>query len=250
MSTSVKAFLIILAVLILDQWLKVHIKLNYEYGEEHLLFGLDWARLKFVENPGMAFGMELGGEYGKMFLSVFRICLAAGLVWYMGALIKHKVSDTFIYCIAFIAAGAIGNIIDSAVYGLIFTESPYHGGLAEYDPSNGYASFLHGRVVDMFYFPIKYFDMPEWLPLIGGENFLFFSPIFNIADASITTGLLSILLFQNHFFSAPPALPEEPEMSDSPEDENLENTDSGFGETDDSSEENSPPDNDYDEEKS
>ncbi len=190
--------LLILFVLFIDQALKFYIKTNFEYNEDFMMFGQDWARLHFVENEGMAFGITFDWTYGKLLLSLFRILMVVGLVFYIRALIAAKVPTGFVMSVGLITAGALGNIIDSAFYGMIFSESPYHGGVAELVPfGEGYGTFLHGKVVDMLYFPIHYFDLPEWL---GGGNWLFFSPIFNVADAAITTGVVSILLFQRKFF--------------------------------------------------
>lgn len=193
----------ILGVLIADQALKFYIKTNFEYNQQVPILGLSWANLHFVENEGMAFGMTFNWEYGKLLLSIFRILMAGGLVWYLSQMIKMRMPMGLVYSIGLICAGAIGNIIDSAIYGLIFTESPYHGGIARLVPlGQGYGTFLHGKVVDMFYFPLFTIPLPEWL---GGGDFLFFSPIFNIADAAITTGIFSILLFQRSFFKNPEA---------------------------------------------
>jgi len=197
--------LLILLVLLIDQTLKFYIKTHFEYNEDYAMFGLDWARLHFVENEGMAFGITFDWVYGKLILSLFRIMMVAGLIWYIRLLMEAGASMGFTYSVGLITAGALGNIIDSAFYGLIFTES-YHGGPAELVAfGQGYGTFLHGKVVDMLYFPIKYVELPEWL---GGGNFLFFSPIFNIADAAITTGVLIILVFQRRFFSVEPTAPE------------------------------------------
>jgi signal peptidase II len=159
---------------------------------------MNWARLHFVENEGMAFGITFDWAYGKLLLSLFRIVMVLALIFYIRALIQAKMPMGFVFSVGLITAGALGNIIDSAFYGMIFSDSHYHGGLAEMVPfGQGYGTFLHGKVVDMLYFPIKNFELPEWL---GGGNWLFFSPIFNVADAAITTGVLSILLFQRRFF--------------------------------------------------
>ena len=189
------AILIIFFVLAIDQALKIWVKTSFCYGEERALLGLSWARLNFVENPGMAFGWKFGGEYGKLALSLFRIVAIGFLIYYVGQLIKRGVSNGLIASFSLILAGAIGNIIDSAFYGLIFSESDYHcsGGPAKLFPATGgYESFLHGRVVDMLFFPL-------WRDEIG--NAVFFQPVFNIADSAITLGVISILLFQRHYFS-------------------------------------------------
>jgi len=208
--------LIILAVLVIDQALKIYIKTTFEYNQDVPMFGLNWAKLHFVENEGMAFGIIFDWEYGKLLLSTFRILMVAGLIWYIRTLLRVGAPAGFIYSIGLITAGALGNIIDSAFYGLIFTESPYHGGLAQMVPiGEGYGTFLHGKVVDMLYFPIKWIAIPEWVPFLGGEDFLFFSPIFNIADASISLGVICILLFQRQFFHSElsPKTPEGEELA-------------------------------------
>lgn len=174
------------------------------YGEEILIFGLEWAKIHFVENNGMAFGISLGGNYGKLALSLFRILAVGFLIYYLRLLMKtEKTSLGLLVSFALILAGAIGNILDSAFYGLIFSESTYHGEVASLFPEGGgYAGFLHGKVVDMLYFPMFSGIYPDWLPIKGGEAFQFFKPVFNLADTSITIGVLNILLFQRSFFSA------------------------------------------------
>jgi signal peptidase II len=201
--------LLIIVVLLIDQASKFYIKTHFEYNEDILLGGFDWARLHFVENEGMAFGITFDWEYGKLLLSLFRVLMVIGLIWYLRLLLQAEMPFGFILSIGLITAGALGNIIDSAFYALIFSVSGYHGGVAELTPfGQGYGltqglpfnGFMHGRVVDMLYFPMKWIHMPEWLPWIGGEDFLFFSPIFNVADASITIGILMIVIFQRRFF--------------------------------------------------
>ena len=206
---------VIALILLFDQLLKVYIKLNFDYNEDRSLLSfmgvdLNWARLHFVENEGMAFGITFGWEYGKLLLSLFRIIMVTGLFWYIGELIRIEAPKGLLTSVSLITAGAIGNIIDSAFYGLLFTESPYHGGLATRASQElpAYGTFLHGKVVDMLYFPIKYIDFPDWFPFWGGESMLFFSPIFNIADAAITCGVVSILLFQRGFFKE--TMPDTP----------------------------------------
>ena len=186
----------------LDQTLKFWVKLNMEYGGELSLFGLSWAKLHFVENKGMAFGLSLGGDYGKLALSLVRIIAIGFLVYFIKQFILKKAPLFLLVCFSLILAGAIGNILDSAFYGLIFSNSSYHGGVASLFPEGGgYAPFLYGKVVDMFYFPMFRGHFPGWFPIWGNEPFLFFRPVFNLADVAITIGVLSILLFQRNIFS-------------------------------------------------
>ena len=201
--------LLIIVVLLIDQASKFYIKTHFEYNEDVLIGGLDWARLHFVENEGMAFGITFDWEYGKLLLSLFRVLMVVGLIWYLRLLLAAEMAFGFILSIGLITAGALGNIIDSAFYGLIFSVSGYHGGVAELTPfGQGYGmtqelpfnGFMHGRVVDMLYFPMKWVHIPEWMPWIGGDDFLFFSPIFNVADAAITVGVVMIVVFQRRFF--------------------------------------------------
>jgi len=196
--------LLVFVVLLIDQASKIYIKTNFAYNEDMLMFGQNWARLHFVENEGMAFGITFGWEYGKLLLSLFRILMVIGLIWYTRLLLEAKAPTGFVMSIGLVTAGALGNILDSTFYAMIFSDSTHH--IAEFVPwGTGYGrtnelpmgGFMHGKVVDMLYFPMKYIEMPEWL---GGETWLFFSPIFNVADAAITSGVLSILLFQRRFF--------------------------------------------------
>ncbi len=168
-------------------------------GEEIHVMG-DWFILHFTENPGMAFGYELGFSWGKLALSVFRILAIGALIYYLVALIRKQSPAGLIISISLILAGAIGNMIDSAFYGMIFNESMYHQKAIMLPPEGGYAGFLHGHVVDMLYFPLFSFNWPQWIPWLGGSNFQFFQPVFNIADSAITVGVASILIFQKRFF--------------------------------------------------
>ncbi len=196
---KLKLGLLILILLIADQVLKFWIKTNLSLGEEIVIFK-NWFILHFVENNGMAFGFEFAGKYGKLFLSLFRIVAVIAIGWYLLRLSRDKeVPFSFLVSIALIFVGALGNIIDSLFYGLIFNHS--YGQVAQFLPEGGgYAGFFHGKVVDMFYFPIIQGTIPKWMPFRGGDEFIFFRPVFNIADSCITIGIFTILLFHRKFF--------------------------------------------------
>lgn len=202
MTDAKKSILFILLILIIDQALKIWVKTNMVLGQEYHLMG-NWFIIHFIENNGMAFGMEIAGKFGKIILSLSRIAAVVGIGWYLVYLIKQKVSTGFIITISLIMAGALGNIIDSAFYGMIFSNSYYHVA-SMFPPEGGYSSFLHGAVVDMFYFPVLKGTFPDWIPFRGGDNFIFFRPVFNIADSSITIGVALILIFQKRFFKNNP----------------------------------------------
>jgi signal peptidase II len=193
----------ILGVLILDQLLKIYIKTNLQYGEGFDILGLSWAKIHFVENEGMAFGLSFGGVWGKYVLSIFRIFMVGLLFYILKRLFEEKESNWMIFCFSLVIAGAMGNILDSMFYGLVFGPSNFHGGVAQvFPPEGGYAPFLQGKVVDMFYFPLIDTILPEWVPIWGGERFEFFRPIFNVADAAISCGVVALLLFHRRIFTA------------------------------------------------
>jgi signal peptidase II len=190
----------VLIVLLLDQLLKIYIKTHFSYGEEHNVIG-DWFKLHFIENEGMAFGMKFGEHWGKLFLTLFRlVAVAWGFYFIQNTLIKEKYSNGLIFCASLILAGALGNSIDSVFYGKIFTESSFH--VAKWTAwGQGYTDMFHGRVVDMLYFPVLKGTYPTWFPIWGGEDFEFFRPVFNIADAAISGGVISIFVFQGKMLS-------------------------------------------------
>lgn len=165
------------------------------------VFG-NWFFIHFIENPGMAFGLEFGGEMGKLALSLFRIVAIIFIAIYLKKLIKERSNRGLILCVSLVFAGATGNIIDSAFYGMIFNESPPFSPQTAvmFPPGGGYSSFLHGRVVDMLYFPIIDTTWPSWVPWLGGDRLQFFRPIFNVADSAISVGMATILLYQKRFF--------------------------------------------------
>ena len=204
-----KAILIIFSILLLDQIFKIWIKTTFFMGESHAIFG-NWFYLHFTENEGMAFGMKLGGDYGKLLLSLFRIIAVIIIGWWLYRFTKKGANILLITCVSLVLAGALGNILDSAFYGLIFNESTYFHVADIFPKDGGYGTFLHGKVVDMLYFPIIETHYPSWVPFVGGDDFIFFRPVFNLADSVITIGVMILILFQRKVFAPSP----KPETGD------------------------------------
>jgi signal peptidase II len=219
--------LIILLIILVDQSLKIWIKTTYDMGDTNLTGipgkagNVSWFRLHFIENPGMAWGWKFWGQTGKTILTLFRLAAVIFGTWYLGRIVKQKYTRGFVVCAALIYAGALGNLIDSMFYGLVFDKGliyvpasdewvPYSG-IAHFTSfGNGYAPFLQGCVVDMLHFPIIDSTWPSWVPFIGGNKLEFFSPIFNIADASISVGVITLLIFQKRFFKKYQPDPKHP----------------------------------------
>ena len=190
------ALLIIFSVLIIDQIIKVWIK-THMYWHESIRV-TDWFYIYFTENIGMAFGMEI---FDKLFLTVFRIIAVSAIGYFLYKFVKRDMKTGFIVCVSLILTGALGNIIDSVFYGVLFNDST-HSQIASFMPEGGgYAPLFYGKVVDMFYFPIIETNWPEWLPFIGGNHFIFFSPIFNFADAAISCGVIAVFLFYSKYMN-------------------------------------------------
>lgn len=203
-----KAIGIIVLILLIDQISKIYIKTNFALGESVEVFG--WFKILFVENKGMAWGVELPGSYGKLFLTLFRLFAITAIGYWLFDAVKKKSSRILIVAIALIFAGAFGNIIDSVFYGIIFNESLYQGEVASFMPeAGGYAPVFHGHVVDMLYFPMIDTTWPEWVPWLGGGRLSFFDPVFNIADSAITIGVLLLIIFNKRAFPKKPVTAKE-----------------------------------------
>jgi signal peptidase II len=210
------ALIPVFAVLLIDQIVKIYIKTHFCQGESVHVAG-NWFILHFIENNGMAFGMEFAGSFGKIALTLFRVIAAGVIGWYMHKLVKKKANIYLIITFSLVLAGAVGNIIDCMFYGLIFDQGVcnatmdaaghvFHNGCVPatlFPEGGGYAPFLYGKVVDMLYFPIIETTWPSWVPFVGGQEFTFFAPVFNIADAAITVGVIILLLFQKWLFRKP-----------------------------------------------
>jgi signal peptidase II len=183
---------IVAGIIVVDQIVKILVKTHMHIGEDIPLIG-EWCRLHFIENEGFAFGMSFGGAAGKIGLTLFRIVATGVIAWFIWKQLKQNGRTSLIACLVLIFAGAIGNLIDSCFYGLLFNESFYNVATL-FPPEGGYAPLLQGKVVDMFYFPLFDFYWPEWVPMIGGDHFEFFSAIFNVADAAITIGVIWLIV--------------------------------------------------------
>ncbi len=198
-SQGKKVAILVTLLLLIDQIIKIWIKTNMTIGESIPVFG-DWFQIYFIENNGMAFGMQFGGGLGKLLLTLFRMVLIGFIIHYLLKLLKNGAPSGILYGVTLILVGALGNVIDSLFYGLIFSESTFTHIATIFPEGGGYAPLFHGKVVDMLYFPIIDTTLPEWVPFKGGDNFVFFRPIFNIADSCITIGVGYLLIFKRRFF--------------------------------------------------
>lgn len=208
MSKKNIAILTIILAVLLDQFTKIYIKTHFALNESVKVF--DWFQIYFVENNGMAMGIEFGGSIGKLLLTLFRILVVPAIIYWLITTLKKNMPTVVVVAIALIFSGAIGNIIDSVFYGVIF-DAPQHGGIATLFADEPYGSLFHGKVVDMFYFPIiQNATWPGWVPFIGGDTFSFFPYIFNFADAYITAGVILLFLFSKKAF------PKEKETTEKP----------------------------------
>ena len=201
LSRGAKFLILGVLLVVIDQIIKILVKTNMTIGEHFNVIG-NWFQIYFIENEGMAFGMKFGGQTGKLLLSLFRVVLAGALIyWIRGLLKKAKTPVGVIAELTLITAGAVGNIIDCQFYGLLFDASTYTSVASFLPEGGGYAPFFFGKVVDMFYFPIIDTTFPEWMPLIGGNPFRFFAPVFNFADSCVTCGAFYLIFFQWRFFT-------------------------------------------------
>ncbi len=204
-----KALIIIFVVLLIDQISKIYIKTHFFLGEHINVMGLDWFQIRFVQNNGMAWGTEFGGRTGKLLLTIFRLIAVTGIGYWLYISIKAKKYKILIIAISLIFAGALGNIIDSIFYGLLFND-PYHDEVASLFAKDYYDTLFHGKVVDMFYFPfIENGTFPSWIPFIGGKTFTFFNAIFNVADSAISIGVFLLILFNKKAFPKDVSLSEK-----------------------------------------
>ena len=193
-----KALFLAIIVIVIDQISKIYIKTHFPIGEVSKVLGFEWFQIHFIENDGMAWGVELPGNYGKLILTLFRIIAVGGILYWLHDSVKKKGSTVLIVAIALILAGAVGHIIDSVFYGVIFNDS--HGQVATLFSNQPYGSWFHGKVVDLFYFPIWKGYLPDWIPFWGGNNFTFFNAIFNVADVAISVGVGLLILFNKKVF--------------------------------------------------
>lgn len=190
------AIILVAAIIVVDQVVKILVKTHMQIGEDIPLIG-NWCRLHFIENEGFAFGTQFGGVVGKYILTAIRLVASGVIVWYIARLIRNSTRTSLIMAFSLVLAGAVGNLIDSLFYGIIFDES-YYSVATLFPPEGGYAPLFQGKVVDMFYFPLFEFDWPTWMPFWGGQHFEFFNAIFNVADSAVTVGVVWLLV--EYFF--------------------------------------------------